>query len=119
MSPAVYNDPISYTQSAADQYYRGGVTVRDHRHLPATEWLPPKPVIGTDQNALDDAAISNAQGAADQADAFASQNPNNLAAQNDAQRKDLALQNLFARISEKNKEKAQMQHEAIQASVLS
>jgi hypothetical protein len=103
MSPAAYNNPMSYIHSI----------VRDHRHPTTSTWTSsPAGDNG------DSAALNSAQAAADQAQQKMEQNPDNMADQLAYQKAQQALQNLFTTLSNASKEKAEAEKQAAQASLL-
>jgi hypothetical protein len=120
LSPAAYNNPMSQLQPAMgrfNQYYNGDTIVRDHRHFGSANWGQFN--SGTSQDASERAALNNAQGSADQAEQTMLANPDNVADKLDYEKKQQALQDLYAVLQDKAKEKAQMEKEAAQSSLLS
>ena len=130
MSAMALNDPMSQLHPALGRFNefnntivrdhrhpvggQGGTAVRDHRYHEGAIIASP----GDIKDAGEDAALNSAQAAADQAEQKMEADPTNVADQLDYEKKQQALQNLFTTLQDQAKEKAQMQKEAAQASLL-
>jgi hypothetical protein len=134
MSSMALNDPMSQLQPAMGRFNEfnnsivrdhrhpvsseGGTVVRDHRYHEGAIIASSGNTIGDIKDAGEDAALNSAQAAADQAEQKMEADPTNVANQLDYEKKQQALQNLFTTLQDQAKEKAQMQKEAAQASLL-